>query len=74
MIAEVQPKFERVMIIDDNAIDLYISSRLISKHLFGKKVLQYFLAQEALKYLQDNLKNSTALPQIIFVDIYMPGM
>ena len=36
MIAEVQPKFERVMIIDDNAIDLYISSSLISIHIFGK--------------------------------------
>ena len=74
MIANEQRKFERVMVIDDNTIDLYISSRLINKHLFGEKVLQYSLAQEALKYLQDNLKNSTALPQIIFVDIYMPEM
>ena len=74
MIADLQPKFEKVMIIDDNAIDLYIMSRLINKHLFGEKVLQYSLASEALKYLQDNLKNSTALPQIIFVDIYMPEM
>jgi len=37
MIATVQPKFETGMIIYDNVIDRYISSRLIIKHFFGKK-------------------------------------
>jgi hypothetical protein len=31
MINELHPKFERVMIIDDNIIDLYIVSRIIKK-------------------------------------------
>jgi len=71
---EVQPKFETVMIIDDNIIDLYISSRMITKNNFGKKVLQYSAAEEALKYLKENQDNIPELPQIIFVDIYMPIM
>ena len=74
MITELPPKFESVMIIDDNAIDLYISSRLIIKNYFGKKVLEYSDANEALKYLQDNQHNISVLPQVIFVDIYMPLM
>ena len=74
MITELQPKFETVMIIDDNTIDLYISSRLIIKNNFGKKVLEYSDAKEALKYLQHNQDNISMLPQIIFVDIYMPLM
>lgn len=74
MVTELQPKFETVMIIDDNTIDLYISSRLIIKNNFGKKVLQYSDATEALKYLQDNQDNFSELPQVIFVDIYMPVM
>jgi CheY-like chemotaxis protein len=74
MITELQPKFETVMIIDDNIIDLYISSRMITKNNFGKNVLQYTGAEEALKYLQDNQKNISELPEIIFVDIYMPIM
>lgn len=74
MITELPPKFESVMIIDDNAIDLYISSRLIIKNYFGKKVLEYSDANEALKYLQDNQQNISVLPQVIFVDIYMPLM
>jgi len=74
MITELQPKFETVMIIDDNTIDLYISSRLIIKNYFGKKVLEYSDTKEALKYLQENQDNIAVLPQIIFVDIYMPEM
>ena len=71
---EQSPRFENDMIIDDNLIDLYISSRMITKNNFGKKVLQYSSAAEALKYLQENQANVSQLPEVIFVDIYMPGM
>lgn len=71
---EMPPRFETVMIIDDNSIDLYICSRMITKNNFGNIMLQYSDATEALKYLQDNQDNFSALPQIIFLDIYMPIM
>ena len=74
MTDEIQPKFEKVMIIDDNNIDLYITKRLIIKNNFGKEVLDYNAAAEALKYLQDNQDNIPMLPLIIFIDIYMPEM
>jgi len=74
MIDELQSKFERVMIIDDNITDLYISSRIIIKNNFGKKVLEYSSGKEALKYLQDNQENVQLLPEVILVDIYMPLM
>jgi len=74
MTTEIQPKFEKVMIIDDNNIDLYITKRLIIKNIFGKEVLEYNAAAEALKYLQDNQDNIPILPLIIFIDIYMPEM
>lgn len=74
MIEPTITKFENVMIIDDNVIDLYIASRMITKNIFGNNVLAYTKAQEALDYLHDNQNNEEALPQIIFVDIYMPIM
>jgi len=74
MIEEVQPKFERVMVIDDNLTDLYISSRIIIKNNFGKKVLEYSSGKEALKYLQNHQENVESLPEVIFIDIYMPLM
>jgi CheY-like chemotaxis protein len=74
MINELKPKFEKVMIIDDNTTDLYVCSRMITKNNFGEKVLKYSVASDALKYLQDNQDHFSELPQIIFVDIYMPIM
>lgn len=74
MLKEPDPKFETVMIIDDNPVDLYIISRMITKNNFGKNVLHYTEAEEAMKYLQENQDNISKLPQVIFVDIYMPLM
>lgn len=74
MLKEPEPKFQTVMIIDDNPVDLYIISRMIIQNNFGKNVLQYTEAQQAVKFLQQNQDNISKLPQIIFVDIYMPLM
>jgi len=74
MMEDLVTKFEKVMIIDDNVIDLYITKRLIIKNNFGKNVIEYVAAADALKNLQDNQDNISMLPRIIFVDIYMPGM
>ena len=71
---ELHVKFERVMVIDDNLIDLYIAARMITKNNFGKMVFQYSSAIEALKYLHKNKENISLLPEVIFLDIYMPGM
>lgn len=74
MLDELQPIFETVMIIDDNSTDLYITSRIITKNNFGKKVVEYSAAEDALKYLRENQDDITMLPQVIFIDIYMPLM
>lgn len=67
-----QPAFDKVMIIDDNELDLYIAAKLITKNKFSKHILEYNSASSALEYLTENQENADLLPQIIFVDIYMP--
>lgn len=74
MLNEPDPKFETVMIIDDNPVDLYIISRMIIKNNFGRNVLHFTEAEEAITYLQEYQDDISKLPQIIFVDIYMPLM
>ena len=74
MLELIPTKYETIMIIDDNSIDLYISSRIITKHHFAKNVLQYSSAKLALDYLEKNQNNTKLLPDLIFVDIYMPEM
>ena len=66
---EIKSKFKRVMLIDDNTIDLYITARLITKYNFGEEITQYNSAKKALEFLEENQSNVHKLPQIIFVDI-----
>lgn len=68
------PKFETVMIIDDNNIDLYIVSHLVKNGNFAKNIISYTNAKIALNYLVENQHCKNALPQVIFVDIFMPLM
>ena len=74
MSVDALTKFETIMIIDDNTIDLYITSRIILKNQIAKKVLEYSSALLALEYLTQNSKEIAELPDLIFVDIYMPIM
>ena len=66
--------FEKVMIIDDNTIDMYVASRMMVKNNFAENVQEYTFAQNALQYLKENEFNSDMLPQLMLVDIYMPVM
>jgi CheY-like chemotaxis protein len=65
-------KFDNVMIIDDNSIDLYITSRMILKNNFATNILTYTSSEEALSYIKENQNTISKLPQVIFLDIYMP--
>ena len=69
---ELEPKFEKIIIVDDNPIERYCSSRMILNNNFGKKVIAFSLASEALAYLEENQENIDQMPQIIFIDLYMP--
>ena len=69
-----QWSFERVMIVDDNEIDIFITSRLIEKTNFARTLQKYLEPENALTYLRENQSNIDMLPQIIFLDIHMPVM
>ena len=67
-------KFDKVMVIDDNSIDLYIAGKLMAKHHFAENVLSFDTAMKALDYLEQHHNFPLELPEIILVDIYMPVM
>lgn len=70
----MENNFNKIMIIDDNHIDLYITSILMKKKCFASEILQYTAAKEALAYLKSNINTIDENPQIILLDIYMPEM
>lgn len=67
-------KYRKVMIIDDNDIDLYVTTRMIKTYKVGEEVLTFNSAKKALEYLQAHIGDEESLPDVMLVDIYMPLM
>lgn len=65
---------DHLMIIDDNHTDRYIAHYLIDKCHYAREVKEFDLAGKALDYIQRNMHNPGALPQVILLDISMPLM
>lgn len=61
-----------IMLIDDNKIDNFFHERVIKKCDAAKKIVIKESGQEALDYLISG--NVTTQPDVIFLDINMPGM
>ena len=62
------------MLIDDNELDNFIHKKIIESEKFAGNVLIHSSAQTALDYLKKNSQNSELVPDVIFLDIIMPGM
>jgi CheY-like chemotaxis protein len=66
-------RFNRVLVIDDVEIDRYIAHRVLTHSAFAKEVLSFEDGLSALCYLRP-LSNKEELPDMILLDISMPGM
>ncbi len=66
--------FNFAFVIDDSPIDLMLTSVVIQKKLLTQKVKNFNSGVAALAYLKENANNEVALPDVIFLDIYMPLM
>lgn len=67
------PKFSTVMIIDDNNIDIFITTQVLNNVNFAENTITFNNALEAFKYIL-NAENETALPEIIFLDLNLNGI
>lgn len=72
--SDINHPFERVMLVDDNDIDLLIMSRIISRNDFAAEVIKYSMPAKALLFLKQHQNEPELLPQLIFLDIHMPVM
>jgi len=64
-------RYNLVMLIDDNELDNFVNKKLIENEQFANQVLVQSSGISALDYLK---KPSGDIPDIIFLDIMMPGM
>ncbi|WP_158563374.1 response regulator [Chitinophaga silvatica] len=64
----------RVILIDDNEIDLLLHEKLIDLQQISKTVLSFVNANKALEFLSSNITLPRIPPTIILLDIQMPEM
>lgn len=61
-----------IMLVDDNKIDNFFHERAIKKFDAQIEVISFLSAHKALDFLMT--EDPAMLPEIIFLDINMPGM
>lgn len=64
----------RVILIDDNEIDLLLHEKLITLQRISRTVLSFTNANKALEYLSSNIALPKIPPTLILLDIQMPEM
>ncbi len=63
---------DRVMLVDDNDTDNFISRRIIEITSFAEHIEVKNSGKAALDYLEEHKNNLDKLPDLIFLDINMP--
>jgi CheY-like chemotaxis protein len=61
---------KKIMIVDDDDVDTYLSKRVLSENDFTRDVVTASSVKEAIDYLT---VHKTGYPEIIFLDLNMPG-
>ena len=67
-------KYKKVLIIDDDDIDIFVLRKTMENCNFAETIVSKIGAIEGLDYLKSIENNVEELPEIILLDIYMPGM
>lgn len=65
-------KYLNVMLVDDNPMDNMVNGQLITNAGFAKNVNVFETGRDTLEFLKGAAADE--LPEVIFLDIIMPGM
>jgi len=67
-------KQRKVMLIDDNEVDLKINSKIIAISKLFDEIILCKSGEEGLTYLNNHISDEQNLPDFILLDIQMPEM
>lgn len=74
MVDTAENSIPLVMLIDDSLMDLFINKKVITSFSEGASIMEFSMASKALDYLVNHEHEEDMIPDIIFLDIYMPYM
>jgi CheY-like chemotaxis protein len=67
-------KYNKILLIDDDSITNFINSSVIKNMGLGKVVKVVTNGMEAIEYINRDCKIENNYPDLILIDINMPGM
>ena len=70
----IKKKLKRILLIDDSEADNFFHARVIRKYGCAEEIIIREGGQEALDYLRLAVDGIFPQPDLIFLDINMPGM
>lgn len=65
---------KKLIFIDDSPLDQFILKRVLNKYKLPYEVNCTADADEVITYLEHNRSDSSSLPDVILLDIYMPQL
>lgn len=68
----MEAKVKKVMIVDDNEFDCYITSKIVTNYDETLDIMEFNSSITAIQYLEEFQNVTTKLPDLILLDIYMP--
>src|SRR5438552_11259072 len=66
--------FTTTLLIDDGEIDVLVNRRLMELTRFSENVIVANSAEEALQFLKIECSSAAYTPDLILLDVYLPGM
>jgi len=66
--------FERVLLVDDNRVCNFLNRQVLELTLFSRYIVETINGIEAMRYLESASQDPEQIPELIFLDIYMPLM
>lgn len=70
----MKKKLNNILLIDDSEADNFIHKRVIKKAEVAEKITIKYSGQDALDYLVESIDGKYPKPDLVFLDINMPGM
>lgn len=69
-----QYKHKTVLLIDDSYIDNLINRKILENNNFAENIVVIDSPKNAIIFMKERVKENHNLPEIIFLDLRMPGM